>query len=219
MGASAAASADGNSAAAVSAPGNRPMTEMAAPVMGGGPPPPAMTPAYGAPSPASAPIAIPAGPAHGASHGAGEKKGGMGLVIGLGALAILLIGGGIAAYALKGKTKPATGDPLADLSATASAIAVPVETASVPTEDPAGTHAPLGASSGAVATGTTVKTATGTATKPPASAAAIPTPKIKPPDPPRPDPPICAKARDAAKRNSPAAANLIAQCKSAGGTL
>src|SRR4051794_2205661 len=99
---------DGNGAGAVSAPGARPMTEMAAPVMGGGPNPGAMTPPY-QPAPAGPssgggpPIAIPAGPPHGATHGSGEKKGGMGLVIGLGALAILLIGGGIAAYALRGK--------------------------------------------------------------------------------------------------------------------
>jgi hypothetical protein len=138
----------------------------------------------------------------------------MGLVIGLGALAILLIGGGIAAYALKGKPKGATGDPLADLSASAS-VSAPVETAAVVEED-AGTVTPLGGSSGVVAVTNTVKTGTGTGTKPTASA--VPTPKIKPPDPPKPDPPICAKARDAAKRNSPAAANLSAQCRAAGGT-
>jgi serine/threonine-protein kinase len=227
MGAPAGASADGNgAAAAVSLPGNRLRTEMAAPVMGGGPPNgAAVTPPYGGPSgaaPAGSPIAIPAGPARGTSQGNADKKGGMGLVIGLGAVAILLIGGGITAYALQGKPKPATGDPLADLSATASALSVPVETATAPPEDSAAQVAPLGATSAAVplATGATVKTAgANTGTKPPASAAAIPTPKIKPPDPPKPDPPICVSARDAVKRKSPAAANLSAQCRAAGGTL
>ena len=223
MGASAAAHADGNAAAAVSAPGDRPKTEMAAPVMGGGPPPHAVTPPYGpgsSPNPAGPPIAIPAGPVHGgAGHGAGEKKGGMGLVIGLGALAIILIGGGITAYALKGKPKVATGDPLAGVSASASESAIPVETAAVATDDTAeaGTVAPLGGStSGAIAVVNTVKP-TGPGTKP--SAAPIPTPKIvKPPDPPKPDPPICANARAAAKRNAPTAADLAARCRAAGGT-
>ena len=82
--------------------------------------------------------------------------------------------------------------------------------------EPAGTVTPLGATSGAVATGTTAKIATGT--KPPASAAPIPTPKPKAPDPPKVDPPICIRARDAAKRNSPAAANLAGQCRAAGGS-
>ena len=229
MSASAAAHADGNGASAVSAPGGggRPMTEMAAPVMGGGPPPNpgAMTPSYGGPgsnpSPAGPPIAIPAGPAHGASHGTAEKKGGSGLVIGLGVLAIVLIGGGIGAYALKGKAKVATGDPLADLSAATSASAIPVETAATAPDDSSGTvTAPLGGSSGTVAVATTPKTGTGTSggTKPASSAIPTPTPKPKVPDPPKVDPPICAKARDAAKRNSPAAANLAAQCRAAGGT-
>jgi hypothetical protein len=218
---------DGNGAAAVSAPGaNRPMTEMAAPVMGGGPPipnPNAMTPAYGGAAPAvgpssgGAPIAIPAGPVHGATTG--EKKGGMGIVIGLGALAILLIGGGVAAYALRGKPKPATGDPLADLSA-ASSVTAPVETAAV-ADDDAGGATPLGATSGLAATTTTTiaaKTGTGPAIKP--ATASVPTPKIAPPPPPpppKPDPPVCAKARDAARRNSPGAVNLQNQCRAAGG--
>ena len=209
-----------NGAAAVSAPG-RPMTEMAAPVMGMGPNPNAMTPApYAGPgsSPGGAPIAIPAGPAHGATHGGGEKKGGMGLIIGLGAVAILLIGGGIAAFALKGKPKGVTGDPLAGLSATTTETAVAVESATAPPpDDSSGTTAPLnGTTTTAVAANTGgAKTAT---TPPKASAGPVPTPKIKPADPPKPDPPICARARDALARKSSAAANLVAQCKAAGGT-
>jgi eukaryotic-like serine/threonine-protein kinase len=224
MGAAAAAHADGNGAAAVSAPGpNRPMTEMAAPVMGGGPSGPnpgAMTPPYGGgappgPSSGGAQVAIPAGPMHGASHGgSGEKKGGMGLVIGLGVLAVLLIGGGITVYALRGKPTAATGDPLAGLSGTAS-VTAPVESAVVAEED-AGSATPLGGSSGVVATTNTgAKTGTGPAIKP--ATASVPTPKIKPPDPPKVDPPICFKARDAARRNSPGAPNLLAQCRAAGG--
>ncbi len=207
MGASSGAHQDGNGAAALS--GDRPRTEMAAPVMGG-PPPQAMTPPYGGAVGGGPPVAIPAGPVHGASGVGAQKKSSTGLVIGLGALAILLLGGGITAYALKGKPKVATGDPLADLSASSSVSAIPVETPSAAPDDSSGAT-PLGATSGAVA----VKPGTGTGTKP---VAAIPTPKPKPPEPPK-DPPICVDARKAAARKSPAAANLAGQCTAAGGKL
>jgi hypothetical protein len=50
------------------------------------------------------------------------------------------------------------------------------------------------------------------ATAPLATVAPVAKPK------PKPDPPICANARSARKRNSPAAAALEAQCRAAGGT-
>ena len=213
------AAGPGYGEAAGAASGDRPRTEMAAPVISGGPPPHAMTPPYGAPgaSPVSAGgphVAIPAGPAHGTTGP--EKKGGMGLVIGLGALAIVLIGGGIAAYALKGRPKTPTGDPLADLSASSStSLAVPVETSSTAPDDSSAT--PLGSTTATGTGGSTVKVATVTSTT--KATAGIPTPKPKPPDPPKVDPPICVDARNAAARKSPAAANLAAKCTAAGGKL
>jgi len=213
-------------ASAASAPGAaRPMTEMAAPVTGGGmgPNPNAMTPAP-FPGPGStpgsnvgAPIAIPAGPVHGGSHAGGEKKGGMGLIVGLGALAILLIGGGITASVLRAKPKTGPGgDPLAGISATAETAAV-VESGTPPPDDSSGSTgaAPLNGT-------TTAVTANGGRAVPAKTATSgIPTPKPKDPPPPPPpppkDPPICARARDALARKSSAAANLVAQCKAAGG--
>jgi serine/threonine-protein kinase len=212
--------ANGGGAAAAA---NRPKTEMGAPVMDAGPygapgqgsAPGAMTPPYGGAgmgpgmgtaAPASHPAAVvPAGPAH-----APAKKGGNGLIIGLGALAVLLIGGGALAFALRGKPKPVTtGDPLADLSATPSTSAAPVETAATAATDDAGVTGttPLG---GTVVTAVGVKTGTGT--KPPASAKPVPTPQ------PKADPPICVIARNAAKSGRPTAAGLAAQCRAAGGT-
>ena len=213
-------------AAAVSAPGQpRAMTEMAAPVAAMGPAPHAMTPAPYA-GPGSSPgsnmgAAIPAGPAHGSPHGGGEKKGGMGLIIGLGVLAILLIGGGVTAFALKGKPKTTTGDPLAGLSATTTETAIAVESATAPPpiDSTGGTTAPLDTSASTAVAANTAAAKTGTTpTKPATSAGPVPTPKIKPAEPPKVDPPICARARDALARKSSAATNLVAQCKAAGGT-
>jgi len=224
------APAHDNGAAAVSAPGAaRPMTEMAAPVMGGvGANPNAMNPpsyagAGSAPSShQGAPIAIPAGPAHVGSHGGGEKKGGMGLIIGLGALAILLIGGGITAFALRGKPKTGPGDPLAGISATVQTAPVESAVTPPPPDDSSATGTtPLnGTTTTAVAANTGAKA--GTAPPKTGTAATIPTPKPKdppppPPPPPKVDPPICARARDALARKSSAASNLVAQCKAAGG--
>ena len=201
----------GGAAAAVSGDG-RPRTEMGAPVMGGGPPPGAMTPPYGGGAPMGGPA--PSGPGGGAAsvpqgpaHAPAKKSGGSGLVIGLGVLAVLLIGGGITAYALRGKPKPVPTTDLADL---ASASAAPVvETATAPVaEVDAGVVAALGGTTTAAAV---VKTGTATAVKP-VPVKPVPTPVIKV------DPPICTNARAARKRNSPAAVGLEAQCRSAGGT-
>ncbi len=221
--------ANGNAGHAPSGPGPDPYgappvrakTEMGAPVMAGGPPPNAMTPPYGGPgagaSAGGAPAVVPAGP----MHAPAKKSGGNGLIIGLAALAVLLIGGGVLALVLRGgKPKVVVTDPL-NLSGSASASAAPVEsaTAATATTDDAdaavATATPLGGvvagntSGGTHAAGTSGGAAhpgTGSTTKP------VPTPQ------PKADPPICARARDARKRNSPAAAQLEAACRSAGGT-
>jgi serine/threonine-protein kinase len=208
---------------------NRPKTEMGAPVDAapyGGPPAGAMTPPYGGAGmgpgmgtagPAQSSAQSSAGAAvvpQGPMHAPAKKGGGSGLIIGLGALAVLLIGGGILAFALRGKPKPVnTGDPLADLNATTDASTAPVETAVVADVDAGVTGAtPLG---GPVVTAAAVKTGTGTAgTKPTASAKPVPTPTPQP----KVDPPICVVARNAAKSGRPTAAGLAAQCKAAGGT-
>jgi hypothetical protein len=160
-------------------------------------------------------------------HTPAKKGGGSGLVIGLAVLAVLLIGGGVTAFALRGKPKPVPTTTLADLGGSASASAAPVESATAaPTDDPAAAAAttdPLGgtttsavaavasAKSGAGVTPTGPKTVPNPTPKPPPS---IPTPTPKPPD-----PAVCAAARSAAKRGSPAAAGLANQCRAQGGTL
>jgi serine/threonine-protein kinase len=197
--------------------GNRAKTEMGAPVaMDGGPPAGAMTPPYGPPmgpppgAPMGGPAVVPQGPMH-----APAKKGGNGLVIGLAVLAVLLIGGGGLAYALRGKPKPIATD-LTDLnaSATSSASAAPVETATTATTDDADASvAPLGGAIVTTAVGAKTGTSGGTAAKPTSSAKPVPTPT------PKADPAICAAARSAAKRGSPSAPGLAKQCQQAGGTL
>jgi tRNA A-37 threonylcarbamoyl transferase component Bud32 len=212
--------ADPNGARA--AGGGRARTEMGAPVMGGGPSPGAMTPPYGGagmgpgmgtagPSgPGSAPAVVPAGPTHQPA-----KKGGNGLIIGLAALAVLLIGGGVLALVLRGgKPKVVVTDPR-DLNGSASvsdASAAPIESAAAGTTDTDAAVAPLG---GVVTTAVAVKTGTGTGGAKPVptpSAKPVPTPTIKA------EPPICANARAARAANRPTAALLEAKCRAAGGT-
>ena len=197
--------------------GNRARTEMGAPVaMGAGPPAGAMTPPYGPPGgppPVGAgPAVVPAGPTHQPA-----QKSGNGLIIGLAAVAVLLIGGGGLAYALRSKPKVPTGDlsGLAGLSASVSASAAPVESAVVGTTDDADASVAGTAPLGGVVTTAVVKTGTsgGTAPKPPTSAKPVPTPTPKVVD-----PPICAAARAAKTQRSPAAAGLARQCIAAGGT-
>ncbi len=203
--------------------GNRAKTEMGAPVaMGAGPPAGVMTPPYGGPSGGPPPVGagpavVPAGPTHQPAH-----KSGSGLVVGLAAVAVLLIGGGGLAYALRSKPKPVpTGDlsALAGLSASASAGAAPVESAAVATTDDADASvagtAPLGGVVVTTAVGAKTGTGTsgGTAPKPPTSAKPVPTPTIKV------DPPICVTARAAAQAKRPTAAELANRCRIAGGTL
>jgi tRNA A-37 threonylcarbamoyl transferase component Bud32 len=202
--------------------GGRAKTEMGAPVMDGGPPAGAMTPPYGGagmgpgmgtagPSgPGSAPAMVPAGPAHQPA-----KKGGNGLIIGLAALAVLLIGGGVLALVLSGgKPKVVVTDPI-DLggSASASASAAPVESATAATNDVDAAVAAVTPLGGVVAVAPHPGTGTG-------SAKPVPTPSAKPAPTPQPkvDPPICAKARAAKIANRPTAGLLEAQCRQAGGT-
>ncbi len=202
--------------------GGRARTEMGAPVMGGGPPAGGMTPPYGGagmgpgmgtagpPGPGSAPAVVPAGPTHQPA-----KKGGNGLIIGLAALAVLLIGGGVLALVLRGgKPKVVVTDPL-DLDGSAAvsdASAAPIESAAAGSTDTDAAVAPLG---GVVTTAVGVKTGTGTGGAKPVptpSAKPVPTPTIKA------DPPICGNARAAKAANRPTAALLEAKCRAAGGT-
>jgi serine/threonine-protein kinase len=194
----------------------RAKTEMGAPVMAGGPPANAMTPPYGGPGAAAgggAPAVVPAGP----MHAPAKKSGGNGLIIGLAALAVLLIGGGVLALVLRGKPKPIVTDGL-DLSGSASASAAPVEsaTAATATDDTdaaVATATPLGGVvAGNTSGGAHPSTSGGAAHPGTAATKPVPTPQ------PKADPPICARARDARKRNSPAAAQLEAACRGAGGT-
>jgi eukaryotic-like serine/threonine-protein kinase len=207
---------------AVSSPGvERAKTEMGAPMLGGPPGGPgAMTPPY-APPPAGPPMgaapqaSVPRGPAH-----APEKKGGNGLVIGLGVLAILLLGGGVAAYALRSKPAAVPTTDLADLAADAGA-ATPVETVATAETPPEEHDAAIAAAEPLGGTVTTATTATATAAKTATTATAAKT-TVKPiptPTAAKADPPICAAARNARKTGSPAAATLAARCTQAGGTL
>jgi serine/threonine-protein kinase len=203
----------GAGAAAVSA-GHRAKTEMGEPMMGGGPPGGFPPPAYGgspgsgllgAPSTAAASAAsVPRGPAH------AQPKKGNGLVIGLAVLAVLLLVGGAAALALRGGGKK----PVPTTELPVGTVTTPVETASAtPPEEVDAAFVAANPLGGPVSTG--VKTAvtgagaTGAKTTTPKP---VPTPVIKT------DPPICATARAARKRNSPAAASLEQQCRAAGGT-
>ena len=200
--------------------GGRPKTEMAAPSFGGGPPMGAMTPPYGGPMPGQGPgpgmgPAIPAGPLH---QGAPEKKSGMGLIIGLGGLAAVLLIGGAIAFAMRGKgDKPVVTDPLSGIASATTSASAPVETAPVDSSAAAttlGSTAPLGA---------VVPPAANRGPTPANHAASIPTPKLpasqKPPEPPKADPPVCVQARDAIRRKSPIAAQLEASCRTAGGKI
>jgi hypothetical protein len=188
--------------------------------MDGGPPAGAMTPPYGGPGggpptgpgaggPGMGPAMVPAGPTH-----APAKKGGNGLIIGLAALAVLLIGGGVLALLLRGgKPKVVVTDGL-DLSGSASASAAPVESATAATANDAdaavAAATPLGGT--VVAAGGTKPATGGTKPANTPSARPVPTPQ------PKADPPICAKARAARAANRPTAPALESACRSAGGT-
>jgi tRNA A-37 threonylcarbamoyl transferase component Bud32 len=204
--------------------GGRAKTEMGAPAMGAGPPAGAMTPPYGgagmgpgmgtgAPAGAAPPAdqaRVPAGPQHSPA-----KKGGNGLVIGLAALAVLLIGGGVLALVLRGGKPTVVVTEGLDLSGSASASAAPVESATAAANDADAAVAAVTPLGGVVNTAVPkTGTGTGAATHTTATASAKPVPTPQP----KVDPPICTRARDARKRGSPLAAGLEAQCRTAGGT-
>lgn len=177
----------------------RAKTEMAQPVMGGGP-------AFGGGA-----VSVPQGPTH-----APEKKKNNGLVIGLGVLAVVLLGGGIVA-AMSGSKKNAV-EPVttvADLTAsnpTPSASAAATDTTTQPATDPSTeieTTAPLEPppSNGAAQnTG-----AANPSTKP--KTPAVPTPK--------PEPAVCAQARKqkADKKPDAIVRALEAKCRAEGGKI
>ncbi len=224
--------AAGGAAAAAVSNDARPKTEMAQPVMGGGPPAGAMTPPYGGAglgpgmgtAPPSNPHAgpmggpsavVPAGPAHAPA----DKKGAnMGLILGLGGLAVLLIGGGALAFFLGGKPKPVTTTSLTDLATSGSAVPVEssaphsdVDAAVAAVETLGGTTTARTAVAGNAGTAAP-KNTTATTTRP--TSAPVPTPKPVA----KADPPVCVTARQAKARNNPAAAGLEASCRAAGGT-
>jgi len=198
---------------------SRPKTEMATPAVTGGPPlggPPVG--GFGAPPVSAgggaAPAVVPAGPAH---TGAAKKGGPGGLVIGLGVLAILLIGGGVAAYALRGKPKPVTTVDLSTASAQASAV--PLESASAAhVEDPATAVTAAPTLSGGTTTAVAAGGGGGTGGKTTPKSVPTPTPKTTPtPTPAAARPPVCDKAKAAMARGGPAALVLEQQCRAAGG--
>jgi len=221
--------------AADAAAAARPKTEMAQPMMDGGPPmggppmggPPMGSPPMGSPPMGSPPMGsaavVPPGPMHHGSPSGGEKKGGMGLIIGLGVVAVLLLGGGGVALMMKGKPKPVPTTSLDLGSATAGGggTPIPLESASAGLPDPGASvtgAAPL--TSGAttppvVANNGGGTTNPGTGTKPTTTPKPTPTPVPTPK--PAARPPICDQARAAIDRKAPAAAALEAKCRAAGG--
>jgi eukaryotic-like serine/threonine-protein kinase len=203
--------------AAAPAPG-RAKTEMAQPavpaLIGA---PPAVAPTFASPGGASVPQAPPR---------AEKKSGGApGLVIGLGALAVLLLGGGIAAYAFKDKPKAPITTPFDTSSggvtateedAGGSMAHMDEPPPEVPTAEPLAEPLPtppLGGGGGGGGGGTTKPAGGGAAT-------ATPPKPIPKPEPVKPaDPEICVRARTAKQKGSPAAVvrSLEAQCRAAGG--
>jgi serine/threonine-protein kinase len=195
--------------------GVRAKTEMAAPA--------AITPPYGAMSgmpsngsPVSAgPAIVPAGPAHHAP----QKKGGMGLIVGLGALALLLLGGG--GILMVRQSKHTTPDVVTDLGQGTPSASAPASSAAAEDQPPPDTSTQPLAPGSPLAKGTSG----GVPARTDAGAKGVPTPQPKttPPTTPTPqiaaDPPICVQARAAKARNNPAAPVLERQCIAAGGHL
>ncbi|WP_169927462.1 serine/threonine protein kinase [Labilithrix luteola] len=204
-----------DAAAPMSGGVGRAKTEMAQPMMGGGPPA-GSSPQYGnAPSPSFA------GPPP-ASPNAPAKKGGNGLVIGLGVLAVLLLGGGgIAMLSGKKSTPTPVTTSLTDMNATATATASATTAAATPTDT--ASAAPLEAPTVAAPLETPqAKAATqpagGGATKPGGNKTPTPVPTPQPTQ--KVDPPVCIQARTAKVSKQPAAIvnSLEAKCRAAGGT-
>ena len=164
---------------------------------------PTASPRMGGPPPAY----LPAGPAH-ASHQ--QKNGGSGLVIGLGALALVLLLGGVGAYFATRSKTPAPVPVVIDTATTSASVAA--STPPTPPDETTVNVAPLtpGTAPGTSVTHapTTVKDA-GAAVKPSASA-------VKPPPPS--EPPACVQAR-AQPKGSPVYRRLESLCIGAGGHI
>jgi serine/threonine-protein kinase len=212
----------------------RAKTEVGAPMPMMGTPGAMATPAPFPSSPGYGPAPGMGGPmassaiAPGPMHAPQAKKGPGGLVIGLGALAVLLlVGGGIAAVA-GGKKKGAATTTL-DLTPTSTSVtsAADAGATDTPVADPGATSvAPLGAASGTVA----LAGGGGGGVKPVAKAdAGIPTPKPQggggiptptPVKPPAAEPAVCGQYRAMKAANArPAQIDaLAAKCRAAGGT-
>jgi serine/threonine-protein kinase len=205
------------------APG-RAKTEMAQPMMGGGPPAGAMTPPYGGPGPGAAPPISGGGAAIPVAQPRQEKKSGppVGLIVGLlGAAGLIVILAVYFGVIRKSKPAPVVTTDLSTTNTTPSSS--PDADAGVATnEDPNNVTpaTPLGTPSG--------KTAANTSGGVPAKPSAKPVPTPKPssgpatpttPTTPAADPPVCAQARSAKQRGSPMAGRLEAQCIAAGGKL
>jgi len=192
----------------------RAKTEMATPAMGGGPPMGAPTP-YPAGPPMGTPppggggpvAAVPPGP----QHMGAPKKGNTGLIVGLGAVAVLLIAGaGIAAVASKKKPTPVTTD-LTSTSASADTSASPSaaeDTSAAPT-----VATPL-------TPGTPQNPNTGGGTTRPSAghAASIPTPKPSQNTPP-PMTEQCERLKRLRQSNQPPAIveRAVGACRNSGG--
>jgi eukaryotic-like serine/threonine-protein kinase len=201
----------------------RPKTEMAQPMMGGGPPPGAMTPpgAYNSPpaggmgSPGMAPVGVPPGPQH-----QGAQKSGPPLVPILGGLAALLILGSVGAYfATKKKAvTPTTFDP----STTTSASATPTDPSATP--DPTAEGAVTAAPALDTSNTNPVQPAQNTSSS---GGTAKPIPSPKPSTAPIPTPkpaeatltPACQslKSARAANQNPKIIAALEGKCRASGG--
>jgi serine/threonine-protein kinase len=192
------------------APVSRVRTEMGAPMMAG--PVSGPVPSSGAYTPPPAPAMVPAPPQ------AEAKKGGSGLVIGLGVLAVVFIGGSGLAYWLSNRSNPVPVAPIDLGTASASAIASAVTPAgdpnaavsAAPALDPAGQKNTAHVPPHETTSGGSPHT---TPTKPVPTPVPTPTP-VKPAD-----PPICQRARDSRGKVPPKIlASLEDQCRKAGGT-
>jgi eukaryotic-like serine/threonine-protein kinase len=188
-------------------------TEMGAPMMSG----PEAAPAYSAPQGSAAPAVVPAGPAHSPPA---KKSGPPGLVIGLGALAVLLFVGAGIGIAMSGK-KPVTPTTTSIDLGTATPVASSMTSVDEP--PPAvTTAAPLEAPPSIPVAPNNNTSGGGKATTP----KTVPTPQpptpppTPTPTPPKADPPECKRYRDAKAGNRPAATlkALETQCRNAGGT-
>ncbi|MBX3209167.1 MAG: serine/threonine protein kinase [Labilithrix sp.] len=192
----------------------RAKTEMGAPIMGGGPPGPPSNPYSGG---AAAPAVVPAAPTH--TAGAANKKSGPPmLVIGLGALALLLFVGAGVGLAMSGKkTTTSAGLDLPTTTASAESSVAHVEEPPPPIES----AAPLDTTAAKIPPVPNNNT-NGGATKPttPTTPKTVPTPTPQPPPPPKVEPEPCKRLKEARAGGRPAAIikALETQCRNAGGT-